>query len=141
DHVDVALDVMTDMVFAPALTDIDSEREVVLEEIAMVDDNPQDVVHDLAAEAVFGSHPLGRPVIGRAQGISSISRRSLLGYHPGAYIRPNIHLAARLPPAALQRPERRPRRSGQRRAQAHRGGTQAPQGQRSFGTGARPQAR
>ena len=94
DHLDVALDVMTDMVFSPALTDIDSEREVVLEEIAMVDDNPQDVVHDLAAEAVFGSHPLGRPVIGRAEVISSISRRSLLGYHQSAYVGPNVVLAA-----------------------------------------------
>src|SRR6476646_7198737 len=94
DHVDVALDVMTDMVFSPALTDIDSEREVVLEEIAMVEDNPQDVVHDLAAEAVFGSHPLGRPVIGRAEVIASISRRSLLAYHRAAYIGPNVVLAA-----------------------------------------------
>ena len=94
DHIDVALDVMTDMVFSPALTDIDSEREVVLEEIAMVEDNPQDVVHDLAAEAVFGSHPLGRPVIGRAEVIASISRRSLLGYHRGAYVGPNVVLAA-----------------------------------------------
>ena len=94
DHIDVALDVMTDMVFSPALTDIDSEREVVLEEIAMVDDNPQDLVHDLAAEAVFGGHPLGRPVIGRAEVIASISRRSLLGYHRSAYVGPNVVLAA-----------------------------------------------
>ena len=94
DHLDVALDVMTDMVFEPALDDIDSEREVVLEEIAMVEDNPQDVVHDLAAEAVFGSHPLGRPVIGRAEVIASVSRRALLGYHRGAYTGPNVVLAA-----------------------------------------------
>jgi len=94
DHIDVALDVMTDMVFSPALSEIDSEREVVLEEIAMVEDNPQDVVHDLAAEAVFGSHPLGRPVIGRADVIASISRRSLLAYHRGAYVGPNVVLAA-----------------------------------------------
>ena len=60
----------------------------------MVEDNPQDVVHDLAAEAVFGSHPLGRPVIGRAEVIASISRRSLLGYHRGAYVGPNVVLAA-----------------------------------------------
>ncbi len=94
DHIDVALDVMSDMVFAPALVDIDSEREVVLEEIAMVEDNPQDIVHDLAAEAVFGSHPLGRPVIGRAEVIRSVSRRSLVGYHRGAYVGGNIVLAA-----------------------------------------------
>jgi predicted Zn-dependent peptidase len=94
DHIDVALDVMTDMVFAPVFADIDSEREVVLEEIAMVEDNPQDLVHDLAADAVFGGHPLGRPVIGRAEVISSISRRSLLNYHGGAYVGENVVLAA-----------------------------------------------
>ena len=94
DHVDVALDVMTDMVFAPTFDDIDSEREVVLEEIAMVDDNPQDLVHDLAAEAVFGGHPLGRPVIGRAEVIASVSRRSLLGYHASAYTGRNVVMAA-----------------------------------------------
>ena len=93
-HVHVALDVMTDMVFTPGLSDIDSEREVVLEEIAMVEDNPQDVVHDLAAEAVFGRHPLGRPVIGSAEVIASISRRALLNYHRGAYVGPNVVLAA-----------------------------------------------
>ena len=62
-----ALDVMADMVFRPTFTDVDSEREVVLEEIAMVEDTPNDLVHDIAAEAVFGRHPLGRPVIGRAR--------------------------------------------------------------------------
>ena len=44
---------------------IDSEREVVLEEIAMYEDEPQDRVHDVLAEAVFGDHPLGRRVLGR----------------------------------------------------------------------------
>jgi predicted Zn-dependent peptidase len=80
-----ALDVMADMVFRPAFVDVDSEREVVLEEIAMVEDTPNDLVHDIAAEAVFGRHPLGRPVIGRADVISSISRRALAGYHDRAY--------------------------------------------------------
>jgi predicted Zn-dependent peptidase len=74
--------------------EIDSERDVVLEEIAMVEDNPQDLVHDLAAEAVFGAHPLGRPVIGRAAVISSVSRRSLLGYHGSAYTGANVVVAA-----------------------------------------------
>ena len=60
----------------------------------MVEDNPQDVVHDLAAEAVFGTHPLGRPVIGRAEVIESVSRRALLAYHRGAYVGPNVVLAA-----------------------------------------------
>jgi predicted Zn-dependent peptidase len=93
-HVEDALDVMADMVFSPAFTDIDSEREVVLEEIAMVEDAPQDLVHDLLSEAVFSEHPLGRPVIGRAEVISSISRRSIAAYHRHAYVAGNVVLAA-----------------------------------------------
>ncbi len=89
-----ALDVMADMVFRPTFTDVDSEREVVLEEIAMVEDTPNDLVHDIAAEAVFGTHPLGRPVIGRAEVISTVSRRALSGYHHRAYQASNVVLAA-----------------------------------------------
>jgi predicted Zn-dependent peptidase len=94
DHVEQALDAMTDMVFAPSFDDVDSEREVVLEEIAMVDDTPQDLVHDLAAEAVFGTHPLGRPVIGSAEVIAGVSPRALRSYHGGAYVGRNVVLAA-----------------------------------------------
>ena len=75
-HVATALEVMTDMVFAPRFAEVDSEREVVLEEIAMYEDTPQELVHDLFSEAVFGGHPLGRPVIGTAGVISSVSRRA-----------------------------------------------------------------
>jgi predicted Zn-dependent peptidase len=92
--IEQALDAMGDMVFAPTFEDVDSEREVVLEEIAMVDDNPQDLVHDLAAEAVFGAHPLGRPVIGSASVISEVSRRALRSWHGGAYVGSHVVLAA-----------------------------------------------
>ena len=93
-HLEDALDVMADMVLSPAFADIDSEREVVLEEIAMVEDAPQDLVHDLLSEAIFSSHPLGRPVIGRAEVISSISRRSIAAYHRRSYVAGNVVLAA-----------------------------------------------
>ncbi len=93
-HLEDALDVMADMVFAPTFADVDSEREVVLEEIAMVEDTPQDLVHDLLAEAVFTDHPLGRAVIGHADVISSVSRRSIASYHRGAYVAGNVVLAA-----------------------------------------------
>jgi predicted Zn-dependent peptidase len=93
DHLEPALDAIVDMVFQPTFTDLDSEREVVLEEIAMVEDNPQDLVHDLAAEAVFGHHPLGRPVIGRADVISTVGRRAISGYHAAAYVGANVVLA------------------------------------------------
>jgi predicted Zn-dependent peptidase len=94
ERLETALDVMADMVFEPAFAEVDAEREVVLEEIAMVEDNPQDLVHDIVAEAVFGAHPLGRPVIGRAEVIAGISRRSLAAYHRSAYVGSNIVLAA-----------------------------------------------
>ena len=122
-HVETALDVMADMVFAPAFAEVDAEREVVLEEIAMYEDTPQELVHDLFSQAVFGDHPLGRPVIGTAEVISSVSRRALSSYHRTAYAPGNVVVAAagnlehdRLV-ALLQRSERRagaPARAGTR---------------------------
>src|SRR5215213_3992312 len=93
DRLEQALDVMVGMVYSPSFEEVDSEREVVLEEIAMVDDNPQDLVHDVVAEAVFRSHPLGRPVIGRAEVISSVTRRALAAHHRAAYAADNIVVA------------------------------------------------
>jgi len=93
-HLDQALDVMTDMVYAPLFADLNAEREVVLEEIAMYEDTPQDLVHDLASQAVFGAHPLGRPVLGTADVISSVTRRSLSSFHRAMYIPGNIVVAA-----------------------------------------------
>jgi predicted Zn-dependent peptidase len=93
-HLETAIDVMSDMVFAPVFPEVDSEREVVLEEIAMYDDQPQELVHDLIAEAVFGNHPLGRPVIGTADVISSVSRRAISAYHRSMYVPGNVVVAA-----------------------------------------------
>ena len=93
-HVDTALEVMTDMVFAPTFAEVGQEREVVLEEIAMYDDTPQDLVHDLFSDAVFGSHALGRPVIGTAEVISTISKRAIAGYHRSMYTGGNIVVSA-----------------------------------------------
>jgi predicted Zn-dependent peptidase len=94
EHVETALDVMSDMVFAPRFDDLDAEREVVLEEIAMYEDTPQELVHDLIGEAIFGRHALGRPVIGTADVISSVSRRAIQGYHHAQYTPANIVVAA-----------------------------------------------
>jgi predicted Zn-dependent peptidase len=93
-HVQTALNVMTDMVFAPTFSDLDAEREVVLEEIAMYEDTPQELVHDLFSEAVFGRHALGRPVIGTADVISSVTRRVLSTYHRQMYSGGNVVIAA-----------------------------------------------
>ena len=93
-HLEEAVQVMTDMVFAPAFADLDQEREVVLEEIAMYEDTPQELVHDLFSEAVFGGHALGRPVIGTADVISSVSRRAIASYHRSMYTGGNIVVSA-----------------------------------------------
>jgi predicted Zn-dependent peptidase len=93
-HLETAIDVMSDMVFAPSFAEVDSEREVVLEEIAMYEDQPQELVHDLIAEAVFGSHALGRPVIGTAEVISSVSRRAISAYHRSMYVPENVVVGA-----------------------------------------------
>ena len=93
-HTDEALEVITDMVFAPAFAELDQEREVVLEEIAMYEDTPQELVHDLFSEAVFGAHALGRPVIGTADVISSVTRRAVGAYHRAMYTGGNIVVAA-----------------------------------------------
>ena len=93
-HVQTALNVMSDMVFAPTFSDLDAEREVVLEEIAMYEDTPQELVHDLFSEAVFGHHALGRPVIGTADVISSVTKRVLSTYHRQMYAGGNVVIAA-----------------------------------------------
>jgi predicted Zn-dependent peptidase len=93
-HLEQALDVMSDMVYAPLFADLDSEREVVLEEIAMYEDTPHELVHDLMSVAVFGDHPLGRPVIGTADVISSVGRRALTTYHQTMYQGANVVVAA-----------------------------------------------
>ena len=94
DKLEVALDVMGEMVFAPAFAELDAEREVVLEEIAMYEDQPQELVHDLMAQAVFGRHALGRPVIGTAEVISSVSRRAISAYHRSMYVPGNVVVGA-----------------------------------------------
>jgi len=94
EHLEKALDVMTDMVFTPTFTDMDAEREVVLEEIAMIEDTPPELVHDLFTETVFGDHPLGRPVLGSADVISNVTRRAVGAYHRSRYRPDSIVLAA-----------------------------------------------
>ena len=94
DHVPEAFDVMADMVFRPALKDIDSERAVILEEIAMYEDDPQEKVFDLLGTAVFGEHPLGRAIIGRASVIAETPPAEIARFHVDRYGPENIVIAA-----------------------------------------------
>ena len=93
-HLERAFDVLSDMVLRPAYPDIDSERQVVIEEIAMYEDEPSDKVHDVLADAIFGDHPLGRPIIGRAEVISSVPIPDIAAYHDSRYVGPNVVVAA-----------------------------------------------
>jgi predicted Zn-dependent peptidase len=93
-HLETAVEVMADMVYAPTFAELDAEREVVLEEIAMYEDTPQELVHDLFSEAVFAKHPLGRPVIGAGEVISSLGQDAIAAYHGSMYIGGNIVVAA-----------------------------------------------
>jgi predicted Zn-dependent peptidase len=93
-HLERAFDVLQDMVLRPAYPDIDSERQVVIEEIAMYEDEPQDKVHDVLARAIFGEHPLGRPIIGRAEVISSVAVPDIADYHDHRYVGENLVIVA-----------------------------------------------
>jgi predicted Zn-dependent peptidase len=93
-HLAEALDVIADMVFRPALDDVDSERAVILEEIAMYEDDPQEKVFDVLGQAVFNEDPLGRAVIGRAPVIAETPVAEIANYHRSRYVAGNVVIAA-----------------------------------------------
>ena len=94
EHTEDAFDLMAEMMLGPTFPDIDSEREVVLEEIAMYEDEPSDRVHDFLSEAIYGDHPLGRRVLGEADVIASIPIPKIADYHRGRYVGKNLVVAA-----------------------------------------------
>jgi predicted Zn-dependent peptidase len=94
EHTEAVFDLLAEMLLDPSYPEIDSERQVVLEEIAMYEDEPQDRVHDVLAEAVFGSHPLGRRVLGEAEVIASIPIPDIDSYHQTRYAGPEIVVGA-----------------------------------------------
>src|SRR3954468_11879667 len=93
-HLPEAFDVMADMVWRPAFNDVDPEREVVLEEIAMYEDDPQDTVFDVLGTAVFGEHPLGRAIIGRAPVIRDTPVDRIAAFHAARYVPCSVVVAA-----------------------------------------------
>jgi predicted Zn-dependent peptidase len=81
--IDVLIDVVTDAVLREE--DIEAERGVILEEIAMVDDDPSDLVHDQFARVLFGDSSLGRPILGTESTILGISRESITDFYRSHY--------------------------------------------------------
>jgi predicted Zn-dependent peptidase len=94
EHLEDAFDVMSDMVWRPAFEEVDSEREVILEEIAMYEDDPQDKVFDVLGQAVFGEHPLGRAIIGRADVVAGTPVERIAAFHAERYVPRNVVIAA-----------------------------------------------
>ena len=90
--IDVVCDVVTDALIRAE--DVEGERGVILEEIAMHEDDPTDVVHDEFAAAMFGDTPLGRPVLGSIETISGISRTSINGFYRRKYRPESMVVAA-----------------------------------------------
>jgi len=93
-HLDHAFDVMGDMIWQPRFGELEAEREVVLEEIAMYEDDPQDRVFDILGRAIFDSHPLGRAVIGSREVVGAVTREQLAAFHSERYLPHGIVIAA-----------------------------------------------
>jgi predicted Zn-dependent peptidase len=93
-HLERAFEVMSDMLWRSRLEELEAEREVVLEEIAMYEDDPQEKVFDLLGEAVFGEHPLGRAVIGRAEVVRAVDSEQLRAFHAERYMPGNVVIGA-----------------------------------------------
>jgi len=96
EHVDTAIDVLSDMVTNSLLAEdaITSEREVVLEEIARHEDTPDDEVHDLFALTLLPEHPIGLPVLGRRETVGAFDRTSAIDFKKRHYTAGNAVIAA-----------------------------------------------
>ena len=96
EHLDIAADVIGDFVFGPSLraSDLELERKVVLEEIAMVDDTPDDLVFELHNEALWGAHPYGYSILGTRDTVSSLGTADLKALHERAYHPSQLIVAA-----------------------------------------------
>jgi predicted Zn-dependent peptidase len=88
EHLPLAMDILTDLVSNPVFEpdDIEREKKVVLEEIKMVEDTPDDLVHELFAEAYWNGHPLGLPILGTPASVSALDQPALRRYFRDTYV-------------------------------------------------------
>jgi predicted Zn-dependent peptidase len=96
DHLPLAVDVLSDIVRRPAFSaeDLEREKKVVLEEIKMVEDTPDDLVHELFTESFWEGHPLGRPILGTKDTVEGLTADKLRAYFQDAYAADNMIIAA-----------------------------------------------
>ncbi|QLL23431.1 insulinase family protein [Actinobacteria bacterium IMCC25003] len=91
----MAIDVVSDLITSSIVTalDVDAERKVVLEEIAMRDDDPSDLVHDLFSDTYYGNTPIGRPILGTIDSINGMSRNTVFNYYKKKYLPQDLVVA------------------------------------------------
>ena len=91
----MAIDVVSDLITSSIVTalDVDAERKVVLEEIAMRDDDPSDLVHDLFSDTYYGDTPIGRPILGTVESIKGMSRNTVFNYYKKKYLPQDLVVA------------------------------------------------
>lgn len=91
----MAIDVISDLITSSVVTasDVDGERKVVLEEIAMRDDDPSDLVHDLFSDTYYGDTKLGRSILGSVDSINSMSRTAIFNYYKRKYLPQDLVVA------------------------------------------------
>ncbi|OGW01839.1 MAG: hypothetical protein A2889_09640 [Nitrospinae bacterium RIFCSPLOWO2_01_FULL_39_10] len=95
EHLPVAIDLLSDILLNSTIkpADIDKERQVILEEIKFVEDNPADYIYDLLYQSVWSSHPLGRSILGSPESIEKIDRKKLINHLDNHYTPKNIIIA------------------------------------------------
>ncbi len=95
EHLPLAVDLLTDILLHPLFNpdEIEREKSVVLQEIKMVEDTPDDVIHDLFAAQVWAGHPLGRPILGTVDLVNGFSRETIAAHFAEEYVPPRIVIA------------------------------------------------
>lgn len=96
EHLELGLDVLSDIVSNSKLTpeDVEKERMVILEELKMYQDQPQDYVLNLLEEAIWPGHPLGRDIAGTEESVARLTRDDILEYSDAHYRLPNLVIGA-----------------------------------------------
>jgi predicted Zn-dependent peptidase len=96
EHLPLAVDLLSDIVLRPAFAadELEREKKVILEEIKMVEDTPDDLVHELFTQHFWEGHPLGRPILGTRETVEALTAETLRGYFNGAYVAPNMIVSA-----------------------------------------------
>jgi predicted Zn-dependent peptidase len=94
EHLGRALDIMSDMVLRPTLADLEREREVIVEEIKMYEDRPDQLADEYLSSLIFHEDPLGRPIIGSAETVRAVDHDTLNDFHSHTYTAPNIFIVA-----------------------------------------------